>query len=270
MGNNHSSPICNRLCPGATHPPIKGQDEDEWFDTGKKKRRKSSRKKDLSKMPAVPEEPESQDDGTEERRSETTTVTYNSSTRSGTSKFDAQSLPSFENDVTHETEPVQNRRHSTDMNLNKTQAHGIPQTKLTFVNGQFINLKTSEGKEIAASAKSIDEGQGPPADGARLHEISGVEASIYAGHGGVMPASSGHRKKGHQSDSDSLLSAGMKWMGSNGSDSMCTEKSYKTMSSTGSSTAADSQENSHNSVTSIVSLGQAEDGYFLTASKYGE
>ena len=217
-------------------------------------------------MPAVPEESENPDDGAEERRSETTAA--DSSTRSGTSKFDPQLLPSFEDEDTNEPDQQQSRRHSTDLNLNKTRSRGAPKAKLTFVNGQFINLKTSEGKEMAASA--VAAGQGSPADGVRLHEISGVAASIHAGHGGVLPASSGHRKKGHQSDSDSLLSTGMKWMGTKGSDSISAEKSYKTMSSNGSSTSADSQERSHNSVTSIVSLGQAEDGYFLTASKYGE
>jgi hypothetical protein len=286
MGNNHSSPICNRLCPGSTRPLQ--EDPDEWFDTGKKKKKsKPSRKTGFPKtLPVLPEDDESpvEEGGfADDKCSETTTLTNESTSGSIRSKSsDPSPLPSLGEDDSEEA-VSKGRRHSDGMNPKKVKSKSSPSTKLTFVNGQFIDLKSAEGKEMAAAAKAIEAAEGAPTDGIRRHEISGVDASIRAGHGGILPATSGHRKMGKGNDKSgssdplpkrigrkTIMPSKLPSMGSLLSNaSQSSDATSKTASSTGSnSSGVDSEGKSHNAVTSIISLGQTGDGYFLTASKF--
>lgn len=267
MGNNHSSPICNRLCPGSTKPLE--QDPDEWFDMAKKKRKKPSRKTGYTKMPPLPEESPDEGAFNVENSSETTNVTYESSSgRRSISGSDA-GLSTSREEFSQDMQP---RRHSEGINLKKTTSSIPPKAKLTFVNGQFIDLDSVEGKEIAAAAKIAEAGDGPPQDGLRRNEIPGVDISIHAGHGRVLRTTSGNSEMVQKSDSPPVSKARKTILGSKRSDSNASQSSNtscKNVSSTRSSSSrGDAESNSHSAVTSIISIGQAGDGYFLTASKY--
>ena len=299
MGNNHSSPICDRLCPGATRPPLKGEDEDEWFDTSKKKKSKKTYRKTVKpKMAPVPEDEDEDDAVLDNRESEATTLTRASSSGSNPSdtpksapRVSAKPLESEHSDKT------ERRRYSDGHSLKNPQTRPSPGARLIFVNGQFIDVNTVEGKEMADAAKAAE---AAPADqNIRLHEILGVEASIYAGHGKLLSKDSDCMEDDSDimdtltdlgsnigqgfADIGSSIGLGIGKMGRKtvmprGRKTMIPGKLKKISSDvsqgsskgSGGSKSDDSneQEKSHNAVTSIISLGEIKDGFFLTASKY--
>ena len=213
-------------------------------------------------MPAVPEcaEIEEETDFLEDRSISVTTaltsklsidllVDTNTSLKNERSQSETCVMKSLE-DV--QSEDLGQSRRQSELNIKKAIITSSSKVKLTFVNGHFIDLNTSEGKEIAATAKTLEAGEGPPADGLRSHEILGVQASIFAGHR--------QKKSGSKQSDDSVGSQQVKRATSDASADNAA--SVKTVSSHGSGNSSDG---SKNAVTSIVALGE---GYFLTASRY--
>ena len=149
MGNNQStaaqkecpsSSFCKALCFGS--PPSDG-DDGEWFgnlpkDKKKKKKRKSQKRVKPSRLPSVPEE-----DITVE-----TAVPLSSSFLSTISIDEGDEVGSLRSHL---------ERRATEGQLLKptSTVAELPKTKLTFVNGQFVDM--SKFAEISAKDESVDE-----------------------------------------------------------------------------------------------------------------
>ena len=177
--------------------------------------------------------------------------------------------------------------------LNKVEKRQ-PKVKLTFVNGQFVDLSTKEGQEIveAVSSSSVEgEGEG------KRSSIGGIQSSVPSGHCGILgpsahPSSSsvsispGADSLNDSPSSDDIserktltksvpnikgigkMASGMSFgrAKSDGSAaSVASSDSFSTQESGLSGlTSLSSASDGKDAVTSIVALG---DGYFLTASK---
>ena len=177
--------------------------------------------------------------------------------------------------------------------LNKVEKRQ-PKVKLTFVNGQFVDLSTKEGQEIveAVSSSSVEgEGEG------KRSTIGGIQSSVPSGHCGILgpsahPSSSsvsispGADSLNDSPSSDDIserktltksvpnikgigkMASGMSFgrAKSDGSAaSVASSDSFSTQESGLSGlTSLSSASDGKDAVTSIVALG---DGYFLTASK---
>lgn len=262
----------------------------------------------MPKMDSVPED-EDEDDGVlENRESEATTLTRASTSSSGSSP---KSAPKSAPQVSVKSLPSDNserRRHSEGHSLKDPQTRPSPGAELIFVNGQFIDLNTVEGKEMADAAKAAEAAPTSSTNGnVRLHEISGVEASIYAGHGKLLTKDSDCKEDDSDimdtlTDLGSNITQGFTDIGSNIGQGITGisgsigngigKMGRKTVMSRGRKTVmpgknklpssdvsskgsggsksddSNEQEKPHNAVTSITSLGETGDGFFLTASKY--
>lgn len=229
-------------------------------------------------MPVVLEESETPDDakGSDERSSSVDTSLTSKLSRDVSADSErnrSQSEPTLSIPLSENQSPEAKqsyRRLSDGVHLQDSQVTRSPHLKLTFINGQFLDLMTAEGKEMASSAIAAESGVESTRSGVRRNEICGIEASIYAGHGGILDAARNSGKPG-KPDSESardgrkrLNSWGMTRAASNASHG--SEASAKTFTTKGSNATEDSRDViSKDSVTSILTLGE---GYFLTASKY--
>lgn len=179
MGNSQSSDgnACPRtkcrsaLCWGTT--PV--ADDGEWFGElprDKKRKKKSRSPQNLKKMPVVPEEHAGSDtvdelnyeeDGAHLRPPEASSVVSDADDAEldfpSKSSSSASEIPRRSSDLKKKMKP---RRH--------------PKAKLTFFNGQFLDLSTKEGQEVAK--KSSSEGE--------LGGIGGILASYNSGHCGIL------------------------------------------------------------------------------------
>jgi WD40 repeat protein len=265
IGNDCPSPFCRALCLRNT-PPI--NDDGEWFgelprENKKRKSRKSRRASQISTMPAVPEESEAHGDTTCTTFSSASTQTHSASTedslpsRSSMSSINSLgiSLPS----------PVASEVMNVKQLKSTRKFQRSPKVKLTYVNGQFVDLSTEEGQIIKGA-------------------IRGIETSVYAGHTGLIPPP---LSKSSSSVSTPISPSLGKTLLTTSSASHCTHKmrtsfssfgrtrsdastasvasvdSASTNSSDGSSSQAKHQ--AKDTITSMVALG---DGYLLTASRY--
>ena len=151
-----------------------------------------------------------------------------------------------------------------------------PKVKLTFVNGQFVDLKTIEGQEIvqAAYSSSSDEGES-----GRRAAIQGIIISHPSRHRGILCASShssltasfsgGYRPS---SPSPKIAAQAISKMASLTSFSRAKSDASASTSSIESDSVSSRQmstfdsdlDDGKNAVTSIVALGNR---FFLTASK---
>ena len=164
-----------------------------------------------------------------------------------------------------------------------------PKVKLTFVNGQFVDLSTKEGQEIveAVSSSSV-EGDGED----KRSTIGGILTSIPSGHCGILgpsahPSSSsvsispGADSSNNDSPSSDDISerktltksvlgigkmkSGMSFGRAKSDGSAASAASFDSYSTQESGlTTLSSASDGKDAVSSIVALG---DGYFLTASK---
>ena len=179
--------------------------------------------------------------------------------------------------------------------LNKVEKRQ-PKVKLTFVNGQFVDLSTKEGQEIveAVSSSSVEgEGEG------KRSSIGGIQSSVPSGHCGILgpsahPSSSsvsispGADSLNDSPSSDDIserktltkslpnnikggigkMACGMSFGRAKSDGSAASDASSDSFSTQESGlsglTSLSSASDGKDAVTSIVALG---DGYFLTASK---
>jgi len=299
MGNSQSAekasdcpPLCRALCWGK--PPSK-VDDGEWFgelprDKTKRKGKKSSRSsRNLSKMPPVPEEHESVG-------SDTVLTTDESgaglSTTGDEKSVDAQSSPGgasssssplFSSDspkslppkatLAPTSSPLELQRRASDSNTKvdkkkNNKPNRQPKDKLTFVNGQFVNLSTKRGKELVEEAASAAAGGG--ATGAV--GIGGIVSSVQSGHGGILgppgpspsPSEGGNSNGvGKRRKSLTSMYRNQKSDGSAASASSHESSAASTQGSNGSG-GGGGRADSKDAVTSIAALG---DGSFLTGSR---
>jgi len=150
MGNNQSStqsecpsPFCKALCFGK--PP--NSDEGEWFGElpkDKNKRRKSRRRREPKRLPSVPEEG--------------TTCSDTVDTEESSSILPPPSISRTTSKSTGER-PNLERRNTESQILKPTSSRSIklPKTKLTFVNGQFVDVSTEEGRNFAEKFDAMEE-----------------------------------------------------------------------------------------------------------------
>jgi len=176
MGNNQSSTQkdaefeCPSLCKALCFRSPSNDDEGEWFGDlprdKNKKRRKLRTGRRASRLPSVPEEATNCSD---------TTETDVSSVPSLPIRTESKSVG--EGDGEGGSSRPKLNRGATEPQIMKPSSRGskVPTTKLTFANGQFVDLTTEEGRKIAESSaareKDADE---------RSHEgcVRGVEVSV--------------------------------------------------------------------------------------------
>jgi len=245
MGNNQSSaaqkecpssPFCKALC--FRSPPSDG-DEGEWFgnlpkDKKNKNRRRTQKRGKPSRLPSVPEEDITCSD---------TVVTEESS--SVPSSLLLSTIKSIdEGDEAGSSRPNLERR-ATEGEILKpvSRVAELPKTKLTFVNGQFVDM--SKYPEMFAKEKNLDESL----PGVGVHDVE----THVSGHCGRTRVST-----------DTNISPSRRSLVSLPSK---LKKSFASSTSTSSSFSSQDSDlqksSSKEAVTSIVMLG---DGYFLTAA----
>ncbi len=261
MGNNQSTAqntecpsFCKALCFGS---PPSNSDEGEWFGElprEKKSKRKSSKgSRRASKLPSVPEESTtcSETVGTEESLS-SSIPSVPSSKEASESKSDRVTVPRLANTRRAISAP----RIKVDSD---SMASKLP--KLTFTNGQFVDLSTPEGQKIAdlsiaknedANVSCSDLGVSSPEG-----DILGVEVSVQSQHRGIVGDEVDDESRARRSSGISLGGIGLLKKGS-------TFLSTKTSSMSSDDSHQESAKKSlKESVSSIAMLG---DGYFLTAA----
>ena len=141
-----------------------------------------------------------------------------------------------------------------------------PRDKLTFVNGQFVDVSTEKGQALVRAATSEGTGGG----------IGGILTSLESGHCGIMGPSAGEDSRKHSSHWESLrrqsLSRKDSGKGGEGRQNSSRRESIKRMFRRGSSFEGSLSSSSLDVdeptslfvVSSIVPLGG---GHFLTSSK---
>lgn len=159
MGNNQSSSAAQKECPSSSFckvlcfgsPPSDGGDG-EWFGNlpkdkkKKKKRRKSQKRVKPSRLPSVPEEATTC--STVDTEGSSTVPLSSSSFLSTTKSIDeGDEVGSLRSNL---------ERRATDGQLLKptSRVAELPKTKLTFVNGQFVDM--SKFPEMFAKDESVD------------------------------------------------------------------------------------------------------------------
>ena len=162
MGNNQStecpSSLCKALCFGK--PPA-NSDDGEWFgDLPKDKRRRRSRKRggkstSSRRLPSVPEEASTCSDTVETDEGSSSVPLSSSSSVSKTIK----PIDEGEEEV-GSSRPNLERRATEGQILKKSTSRGVklPKAKFTFVNGQFVDMSTDEGREFAEMCAANKEG----------------------------------------------------------------------------------------------------------------
>jgi len=255
MGNNQStecpSSFCKVLCFGR---PPSNSDDGEWFgNLPKDKKRRRSRKsgKTTSRLPSVPEEA-STCSGTVETDEGSSSVPLSSSSLS--SRTEAVD----EGDEVGSARPNLGRRAASAQMLTgqilkpTRRVTELPKTQLTFVNGQFVDLSTEEGRKFAemfAAKKEDDDGSSPDVS------VRGVETHV-SGHCGIIRESSDKSRSPTRRSLAAL--PGMLKKRSAFASSILTASS-----SLSSQDGDESKGNSREAVSSIVMLGG---GFFLTAA----
>mmetsp|Transcript_4063 Transcript_4063/g.6966 ORF Transcript_4063/g.6966 Transcript_4063/m.6966 type:complete len:788 (-) Transcript_4063:2068-4431(-) len=258
MGNNQSSaqnecpsPFCKALCFGS--PP--NSDEGEWFGDlpkDKNKRRKTRKRREPKRLSSVPEEGTTCSDTVE--TAELSSILSPPSISRTTSK----SIDEGDDEVVA-SRPNLERRNTESQILKPASDRlvKLPKTKLTFVNGQFVDVSTEEGRKFAemfdAREEDVD-GSSPDVS------VRGVETHV-SGHCGII------RESTDMSRSPSRSLATFKKTASTLASSTLTSlpsfSSQDSDLSKGSLIASVSKGNSKEAVSSIVMLG---DGCFLTAA----
>eukprot|EP00581_Thalassiosira_minuscula_P000327 CAMPEP_0183741872 /NCGR_PEP_ID=MMETSP0737-20130205/63318_1 /TAXON_ID=385413 /ORGANISM="Thalassiosira miniscula, Strain CCMP1093" /LENGTH=854 /DNA_ID=CAMNT_0025977353 /DNA_START=73 /DNA_END=2637 /DNA_ORIENTATION=+ len=206
MGNSQStdkpcgnSPLCRALCWGKAPP---ANDDGEWFGDlpreKKRNRRKSHRStKNMDKMPAVPEEDTIETASTEESRTSSGDDAVANVVAGAGNDIGAESKPSLSQSSTlplrsksesqkkmaESLPPLSLQRGSSEptnspvQKGSKKKSKRQPKVKLTFVNGQFVDLSTKKGKELVEAASS---------EGGTNNPIGGIIASFDSGHQGII------------------------------------------------------------------------------------
>lgn len=178
------------------------------------------------------------------------------------------------------SEPIPSRRSpGADAKiLKKMKSKRKPKVKLTFVNGQFVDTATEEGRAIVEASSSGASGEGSSA-------IGGISMTIETGHCGILgPSSRSSSSSGRNSDKADLNVYAVKTIGklashANSSFSRARSDMSESRASASSSsvTSIDSvstrntvdalsspADDDKEAVSSILALGG---GVFLTASK---
>lgn len=254
MGNNQSTAqnidcpsFCKALCFGS---PPSNTDEGEWFGElprEKKSKRKSRKSRRASRLPSVPEE------GT--TCSETV----------GTDESFSSSIPSVPSSNPSESESdrvtvprLANTRKAISAPCMKVDSDNMASKlpKLTFTNGQFVDVSTSEGQKIADSSIAKDEDASDLGVSSPEGDILGVELSVQSQHHGIIGDEVDDESKARRSSGisfgGSLLKKGSTFLAAKTS-SMSSEGSHQ----------ESVKKSLKESVSSIAMLG---DGHFLTAA----
>lgn len=137
-----------------------------------------------------------------------------------------------------------------------------PKAKLLFVNGQFVDMSTKEGRALAKAA-STEEGSGA------IHGIRGILTSVESGHCGIIGPSASMSKAAQSSPNlkygvKKLRMASSLASSLNRSRSDSSAYSVSSVDSESTQGSTQSKSDAKEAVSSIVALG---DDKFLTASK---
>lgn len=260
------------LCWGAEPEPDSG----EWFGDlprgGKKQRsskKKSRSQKGVSTMPSVPEEPSESD--------ETVLTSDENALGSDARPEDPQSSQAISSPSPPKIGAIGRRSSMSAVNSKKKKKiKRQPKVKLTFVNGQFVDLSTKAGRELVNATSS---------EGA-TSAVGGIVGSTRSGHHGLSAPDQENAEKGGSDSKRSKLMSKIKRNSSSGSgggsisnirsksdvsvaSASSLESSASATSSVGSSRDASTLGsngvggNAKDAVSSIVALGE---GRFLTAS----
>lgn len=260
MGNNQSTTqntdcpsFCKALCFGS---PPSNSDEGEWFGElprEKKSKRKSRKSRRASRLPSVPEEGTacSETVGTEESLA-CSIPSVPSSKEASESESDRVNVPRLANTRRAISAP----RMKVDSD---SMASKLP--KLTFTNGQFVDLLTPEGRKIVDSSIAKDEDANVSCSDLGVSspegDILGVEVSVQSQHRGIIGDEVDDESKACRSSGISFGGIGLLKKGS-------TFLTTKTSSMSSEDSHQESAKKSlKESVSSIAMLG---DGYFLTAA----
>ena len=162
---------------------------------------------------------------------------------------------------------------STNVSSFHSKSKRSPKMKLTFVNRQFVDLATAEGRVIAFAAASS---AGKAACSRMI--VSGIDTSIHAGHYGIIPPSPASNNNGNSNGSPApsmnntlsftgkkknrLFSSSLVRARSDASNASVSSEGSAGTGISGNSNGGTQRE--RYAISSIVALG---DGYFLTASK---
>ena len=186
--------------------------------------------------------------------------------------------PSSDNNSTT-SPPVRRSSQGDEKIFTKINTKRQPKVKLTFVNGQFVDLQTIEGQEIVQAAYSSSCVEVNGGESGRRAAIQGIIISHPSGHCGILGSSShpslsssfigGHRPS---SPSPKIAAQAISKMASLTSFSRAKSDASASTSSIESDSVSSRQmstfdsdlDDGKNAVTSIVALGN---GFFLTASK---
>ena len=260
MGNNQSTAqntdcpsFCKALCFGS---PPSNSDEGEWFGElprQKKSKRKSSKGRRASRLPSVPEEGTtcSETVGTEESLSSSIPSVPSSKASESESESDRETVPRLAN--TRRAISAPRMKVDSDNIMSKL-------SKLTFTNGQFVDLSTPEGQKIADSSIAKDEDANVSCSDLGVSspdDILGVEVSVQSQHRGIIGDEVDDESKARRSSGVSFGGIGLLKKGS-------TFLTTKTSSMSSDDSHQESAKKSlKESVSSIAMLG---DGYFLTAA----
>jgi len=289
MGNSQSTddppcprnPICKALCWSSSDPSLVAKlDEGEWFGElprDKKKRKRSKRNstsaKNLSTLPTLLEGESDSGDTLSTLGSDSGSPPDAADKSLPVSQLSARkstlhgSIPSEEAKASSSSSKKGlERRHSEHTNKKKNTKRES-KVKLTFVNGQFVDLKTKKGQELLEAATSEE----------ATCAIGGIMSSVYSGHGGnsCRSSASSDASKNINKDKDNTSKAsrarktimslrGISSISDNSdvSDVGSVDSSFS--GSIGSGDGKPLQLNKGDAISSLVSLGE---GHFLTASK---
>ena len=173
-----------------------------------------------------------------------------------------------------------------DSGLTVDEPKRAPKVKLSFVNGQFVDMATEEGQHVARQAAAAAEMGAECADGLVKGAIIGVDTFIHAGHSGVIAplqtpsgqrmnksvssASSSPRHEPEKRNSLPTRQPSQESVGGKKKGRFAKTLSRLKSDSSDVTVSSFDSENSfsldgRDTVTSITTLGN---GYFLTASKY--
>lgn len=287
MGNSQSTddptcprnPICKALCWSSSDASLVAKlDEGEWFGElpRDKKKRKSTKRnstsaKNLSTLPTLHEGESDSGDTLSTLGSDSGSPSDVPNKSLPVSQLSAKkptfhgSIPNEEAKASSSSKKGLERRHSEQTNK-KNNTKRQPKVKLTFVNGQFVDLKTKKGQELLEAATSEE----------ATCAIGGIMSSVYSGHGGNSCPSSAssdvskniNKDKNNTSKPSRAQKRMMSFRGKSSltdnfdvSDVGSVDSSF---GSIGSGDGKPLQLNKDDAISSLVSLGQ---GHFLTASK---
>ncbi|KAL7469910.1 hypothetical protein ACHAXS_010158 [Conticribra weissflogii] len=283
--NNCTSPLCKVFCFGSP-PEI---DDGEWFGTLPREKRRSTKKNHRGggvKMLSVPEESRSVETNDDSIDIDTALLA-NSQNICELSLGDSDNSNLCERlGSLHESDGIdapgnnsRGRKRFYKFLNTVTSKRRLPKVKLTFVNGQFVDMATDEGQYIAQQARdssSTEVGSSRIVYGA----VGGVESFVHSGHSGTiapLPLATRSRSTGSKNSSPrqfltkSLPSSPTLETGGTGKKKGRWSLSLR-MKSDGSSESISSFETdlsiSPNGKKAVTSMVELVGGHFLTASKH--